>query len=266
MNADTASPGEVPLLTLDDLAVAAAPPESQPLITGINGVLRPGDVWVLEGGPHSGKTALLLTLAGLQRPAGGRLRWRGQDLSQRAGLVESGGGRRIGLVFEEGGRLFHRLTVFENVALPLCYHRNQTFAEVQARVETLLTGLGLLACAPLTPGRLRPAVRTRVALARALVLEPELLLVDDPVGGADAQEGNWWRQTMRGLATGTAAPGGRALALLITARDLRSWAEVGTGFVRLRGGRWCPVGDRGALGAGVAPGAREGLAPGEARG
>ncbi len=266
MNADTARPEDVPLLTLEGVSVGAAVPETQPLITGIQGAIRPGDIWVIEGGPRSGKSALLLTLAGLQRAAGGRIRWRGQDLSQRVGASETGDGRRIGLVFEEGGRLFHRLTVFENVALPVCYHGNQTFAEVQPRVETLLADLGLLEWSRLTPGRLRPVVRTRVALARALILGPELLLADDPVGGRDAQETSWWGETLRGLATGQALTGGHALAVLVTGRDLRSWTEVGTWFVRLRDGRWSPVGDRGALAAEAGPGAREGLAPGESRG
>jgi len=155
------------------------------------------------------------------------------------------------------------LTVLENVALPLCYHGNQSFGEARPRAEALLGALDLLDWTHTTPGRLRLATRQRVALARALILQPDVLLLDDPVAGLGTPETRWWRETLRGLATGNALTGGRALAVVVACHELQSWLEVGTRFVRLQAGRWTPVNDRKELLALADPRVREGLAGGE---
>jgi ABC-type sulfate/molybdate transport systems ATPase subunit len=251
------------LLVLEQLAVRADGLGAQRQIEGVTGNLGSGDFWVVCGAHGSGKSALLFTLAGLQTPAAGRLWSDGREVAAFSVEDEVRYRRRIGLVFENGGRLFHRLTVLENVALPLCYHENQTLDEARPRAEGLLAALDLLEWAHTTPGRLRPATRPRVALARALISQPDVLLLDDPVAGLDAPETRWWRETLRGLAAGGALTGGRALALVVTTYELELWAGLGTRFVRLQEGRWTPVSDREGFLAVADPRVREGLAGGE---
>jgi len=263
MNPASPSPDSPPLLVLENLAVGPTEAGDRPWLAGVNASLRPGDFWVVSGAHGSGKSALLFTLAGLQPPMGGRISWTARDTPQPSGEDDVRARRRIGLVFDNGGRLFHRLTVLENVALPLCYHENQSFDEARPRAEALLGALDLLEWIHTTPGRLRPATRQRVALARALILQPEVLLLDDPVAGLGAQETQWWRETLRGFAAGHALTGGRALAVMVTLHELEPWVEVGTRFVRLQAGRWTPVNDRKELLALANPRVREGLAGGE---
>ena len=85
---------------------------------------------------------------------------------------------RIGLVFEGGGRLFNQLSVAENVALPLRYHRSQPGVEAGERVKAILDATGLTPWAESTGGRINLARRQRVALARSLAMSPEALLLD----------------------------------------------------------------------------------------
>jgi len=257
-------PAAEPVLEMEGLTVGSADAPGRPRIEGIHGRLQAGDFWVVLGLHGSGKSDLLLTLAGLQRPLAGRLRWFGQDVEQMPPDVAVDSRRRMGLVFENGGRLFHRLTALENVALPLCYHENRSWVEVAPRAEALLDALDLRGWAHVTPGRLRPAVRQRVALARALALEPDVLLLDNPVAGLSAPEIRWWRETLRGLSAGSPPNRGRNLTVLVTCHDWQPWIDLGSRFSLLNEGRWTPLGGREALLGSQDPLVREGLAVDEA--
>ena len=119
--------------------------------------------------------------AGLMTPAHGSCRIFGCDTDSfgEAQLAER---LRVGFVFE-GGQLFNHLTVAENVALPLRYQKNLTAAEAADVVRALLELLELTPFADSTPSNLAANWRQRAALARALVLKPELLLLDNPLAG-----------------------------------------------------------------------------------
>jgi len=216
--------------------------------------VRRGDYWVLGGLPGMGKSGLLALAAGLERAVDGRQFFFGEDLAalNEAGFVSLR--RRIGLVFGEGGRLFGRLTVAENVSLPLCYHRDCSPGEVAPEVEALLAGMELLPHAHQSVARLSRSWRQRAGLARALALQPEVLLLDNPLAGLDPRQTRWWVDYLHGLNEA------RQTTLIVATDDLRPWAEQGRQFALLNDDGFQVLGGREKLAASAAPLLRDMLA------
>ena len=147
--------------------------------------VRHGEVLALVGGSGCGKTTLLREMIGLQRPAAGVVRVFGQDPERLSAAGRAALRRRWGVLFQHGA-LFSALPVADNVAFPLRETRLFTAAEVARLVARKLTQVGLPAdTAGLLPAALSGGMVKRVALARALALEPELLLLDEPTAGLD---------------------------------------------------------------------------------
>ena len=222
------------IIELVDVRVAAGGRQHAAALEGINWRIAAGDYWVVGGLPGSGKSDLLATLAGLYRPLGGTLNLFGSDVAALSEEDFSAARMRIGLVFENGGRLFNQISVAENVALPLRYHRGQTEIENGERVKAILDATG-------------------VALARALALGPEVLLLDNPLGGPGLQEARWWRDFLAQLAGGHELLRGRPVTLVIACHDLRPWADQGKQFAVLKQKRWLAVGGRADLTCGDEP-------------
>ena len=181
------------------------------------------------------------------------------QLSRRKGLVLSSKNRTesVGLVFENGGRLFTQMTVEENVSLPLRYHRNCPPEESREAVAAMLELAGLTDLAAQSAGQLNRGWRQRVALARALILQPEVLLLDNPLAGLDPRQTRWWLDTLAALNAGHPAFARRPLSLVATTDDLRPWQDRARQFGLLQGRRWLPLGGRAELAAGGAPALHE---------
>lgn len=211
--------GERPevLVEMEAASVGTADGVGRAVIRGVDWVVRAGESWVLAGPMNAGKSALLETVAGLRALAAGRLEVMGQRWEGLKGDALVSLRRRVGLVFEGRGRVFPGLTVFENVALPLCYHGNASLQEVAVEVEAWLSEAGLSRWALEPAGRLNPAWARRVALMRALVLRPELLLLDDPLAGLDPSHTRWWQDYLERLHGGHPRLGCRGLTLAMTA-------------------------------------------------
>ncbi|MEI6340562.1 MAG: ATP-binding cassette domain-containing protein [Verrucomicrobiota bacterium] len=227
-------------------AALGAPDGGRPLLAeGVDWVVRRGEAWLVTGPMNAGKSALLETVAGLRPLAAGSLRFMGQRWEELRGDDLVALRRRVGFVFEGRGRLFPGMTVVENVALPLCYHGNLSLANAAQEVDEWLDEAGLMPMASETAGRLSPAWARRVALVRALVLRPELVLLDDPLAGLDASHGPWWEAFLGRLRHGHPRWKGQGPALLITSGVPRSIPALGSGVrcAVMEAGRWREVGD-----------------------
>jgi len=249
------------ILEMVEVTVAAAERPNVPWIEGINWRVRRGDYWVVGGLEETGKTELLTTAAGLQRPLHGALKIFGKDCSalSEADLLKDR--LQIGLVFEAGGRLFNRLTVGENISLPLQYHNLAAPERLDHEVERILALMELSSCIDKLPGRIPRSAQQRVALARALVLKPQILLLDKPVLGLDPKETRWWLDFLQQLHLGHDYFDGRSLTLVVTTDDLRNWRQSGKHFAVIRNQRWAVIGNRADLDRSEEPLLRELLWP-----
>jgi len=148
--------------------------------------MQAGDTRVVLGAAGSGKTTLLKAALGLIKPASGRVFLFGQDITDLGEREMYDIRSRVGVLFQEGG-LFDSITVAENVAYPLVNSKTQRLpvAEVDHRVEDALRFVELEHTLEKYPGELSGGMRRRVAIARAVVTEPPLVLYDSPTAGLD---------------------------------------------------------------------------------
>lgn len=144
-----------------------------------------GQIVGLLGGSGSGKTTLLREILGLQRPDAGVVRLFGVDLNDPDIHAQRNIRRRLGMLFQHGA-LFSALSVYDNIAFPLRELRclDQDWIRRLVHLKLAMVGLGS-AHGKLMPAELSGGMVKRVALARALALEPELLLLDEPTAGLD---------------------------------------------------------------------------------
>jgi ABC-type transporter Mla maintaining outer membrane lipid asymmetry ATPase subunit MlaF len=202
--------------------------------------VAPGEFWVIAGPQHSGKSDFLMLTAGLMAPAKGSCKLFGME-TRSFSEAELADRLRVGFVFE-GGQLFNQLTLRENVALPLQYHRDLPPAAAAQEVQTLLDLMELTPLADITPPNISDNWRQRAALARALILKPELLLLDNPLGRLGGRHLHWWRRFLDRLGQGHAWSGGRPMTLAATTDDLRPWEGAGRKFALLHEKKFLPLG------------------------
>jgi phospholipid/cholesterol/gamma-HCH transport system ATP-binding protein len=156
-----------------------------PVLKGLSLAIPPGQITVIIGKSGAGKSVLLKHIAGLLRPDAGRILIGGVDLTRARGKELKEIKRRLGVLFQ-GGALFDSLTIFENVAFPLREKTRLTEAEIRRRVRERLAQVNLPPEVDHKyPDELSGGMKKRVALARALIQEPEIILFDEPVTGLD---------------------------------------------------------------------------------
>ncbi|WP_299447486.1 ABC transporter ATP-binding protein [uncultured Phycicoccus sp.] len=146
--------------------------------------LPAGEISVLLGPSGTGKSVFLKTLVGLIRPEAGSIVIEGQDLVQLRGDALYEVRKLFGVLFQDGA-LFGSMSLFDNVAFPLREHTRKSEKEIAAVVREKMELVGLSGAETKLPGEISGGMRKRAGLARALVLDPEILLIDEPDSGLD---------------------------------------------------------------------------------
>lgn len=251
------NPDPTPVMEMTNAAIGSMHAPDLTVIQDINWSVHAGQYWVIGGVPASGKSDLMVTGAGLMRPTAGSVRFFGQELVHVSEEERLRTQMRLGIVFGNGGRFFNRLTVGENLALPLCYHHNCDSNASEERVLAMLKRLELTDWASRTPSPAQRTVRQRVALGRALILSPELLFFDNPLMGLDPRESRWWLEFLESLRRDDSATGRGPLTLVVGTDDLQPWCDRATHFAVIADGRFIKVGGRAELANASIPALRE---------
>ena len=156
----------------------------RPVLTGIDMQIPRGSVVAIMGGSGCGKTTILRLIGGQLRPQSGRVIVAGQNVRELDRDALYALRRKIGMLFQFGA-LFTDLSVFENVAFPLREHTELPDELVRDLVLMKLNAVGLRGAHQLRPAELSGGMGRRVALARAIALDPMLVMYDEPFAGLD---------------------------------------------------------------------------------
>jgi len=154
--------------------------DGQEVLKGIDFSVQPGEIFVIMGPSGSGKSVLLKHLIGLEEPDAGEILINGEPIT----TPEIAAKYRMALVFQSGA-LLNSLTVGENVGLYLTEHRLKPTADIEAIVAEKLNDVGLKDAMHKMPTELSGGMKKRAAIARALVIEPQLILYDEPTSELD---------------------------------------------------------------------------------
>lgn len=170
-----------PAIQITDLCMAF---DGQTILDRVNLQVKAGETLVVLGRSGTGKSVLLRLLIGLQQPDSGSIQLLGQEIT---GLPEQAlyeVRKKVGFVFQNSA-LYDSLTVAENVAFPLKYHSRMTGSQRHDRALEILAQVGMEEAAAKMPTDISGGMKKRVGLARALALEPDIMLYDEPTAGLD---------------------------------------------------------------------------------
>ncbi len=151
---------------------------------GVSFEVYEGECLGLIGGSGTGKSVLLRSLIGLEKPTSGKIMIDQEDIVplRESEMIEM---RKKTAYAFQGGALFDSMSVYENLAYPLREHTQFNEATIAAKISSLLEEFGLAGNEKLLPASLSGGMQKRVGLARAIILEPETILYDEPTAGLD---------------------------------------------------------------------------------
>jgi len=156
----------------------------QVVLKGISLEVGPGETLSVLGRSGTGKSVLLKLIIGLHKPDSGSIRVNGEDVTKLTLKELNEVRKKVGFLFQQAA-LYDSLTIEENVGFPLRRHSSMSGEESRRRVRELLASVGMEKDAHKLPGELSGGMQKRVGLARALALEPDILLFDEPTAGLD---------------------------------------------------------------------------------
>lgn len=170
-----------PLVAIDNLSFAYG---ERRILHGLNMRFPRGKVVAVMGGSGSGKTTVLRLIGGQIRARSGSVQVDGQPVQSLDARALYALRRKMGMLFQHGA-LFTDLTVFENVAFPLREHTDLSDAMIRDLVLMKLHAVGLRNAASMKPAEISGGMARRVAVARAIALDPQLIMYDEPFAGLD---------------------------------------------------------------------------------
>lgn len=170
-----------PVIELESVAYQV---NGKAVLRGVDLAVEPAQIVAVLGESGIGKSTLLRLVMGLIRPTGGSVRIFDREINDLRERELNEIRKRMGMVFQ-GAALFDSMTVAENVAFALRQHTRLPEAEVRQRVKEKLSLVGLTGVEDLMPAELSGGMQKRVGIARAVALNPEIMLYDEPTGGLD---------------------------------------------------------------------------------
>ena len=169
------------MISVRDLVVEY---DGRKVLDGLNLDIEQGETMVLLGGSGSGKSTLLRHIIGLERPKSGNVLVKGTDITRCSEAEMKSVRHSIGVAFQSAA-LFNSLSVEDNIALPLREHTKLAPSIIELIVWMKLAVVDLADCGKLLPQELSGGMKKRAAVARALALDPELIVFDEPSAGLD---------------------------------------------------------------------------------
>lgn len=188
-----------------------------------------GECLALFGGSGSGKSVLLRSLIGLEKADSGEIIINSQDISawSERQLIEVR--KSVAYVFQDGA-LFDSMTVYENLAYPLREHTNLKEDTIKEKILSTLEDFGLGHCEGLLPSELSGGMQKRVGLARSIILEPQIVLYDEPTAGLDPYNTKKIQETILKLKR-------RGVTSIFVTHDMESAFAVCDRFILIRNGK-----------------------------
>jgi phospholipid/cholesterol/gamma-HCH transport system ATP-binding protein len=204
-----------------------------PVFNQLNLSLHPGETIALMGKSGAGKTQLLRVIAGLQTPDAGEVVIVGKQISKSNYLSNF---QEVSLVFQDSA-LFDQLTVWENMGLALLENSNQKPSEIRKQVEALGERLGILPeWMNRYPYQLSGGSQKRVAIGRAMMTQPQILLIDEPTAGLDPENAHAIDFLIKELAQNT------GVSSIIATHDWATVQSIADKIVWLENGNWAFMG------------------------
>jgi ABC transporter, ATP-binding protein len=200
------------------------------VLRGVTITYLPGQANLIIGKSGSGKTVMLKILAGLLQPDSGTLLFEGQDISTLTHRERIAIQRQTGMLFQ-GGALFDSMTVEQNVMFPLQLHTHQRDRVARLRAAECLERVDLPKAGHLYPSDLSGGMRKRVAIARAIALEPKYLFCDEPNSGLDPQTSLLIDRLIHGITHEF------GITTVVNTHDMNSVLEIGDRVTFLYEGR-----------------------------
>lgn len=194
--------------------------DSKTILNGVNVEMKPGQCNLIIGSSGSGKTVFMKCLVGLFQPDSGQILYSGEDFTAMNGDARKEVRKEIGMLFQ-GSALFSSMTVEENVVFPLDMFTKDNSKRKLERVNEVLERVNLVGANKKFPAELSGGMMKRVGIARAIVLNPKYLFVDEPNSGLDPQTSGLIDQLIRDITIEY------NITTIVNTHDMNSVMEIG---------------------------------------